>query len=799
MNYNQGKFQVSGTKNFFRAVLPVLLLTLIIGGAGYLVFYFQKQATKESVHKQLTTVADLKVSQIVLWRSERKGDAVAAGKHSFLSTAVGRWLQDGIPLDETRSKIAQQLTTLQQVYGYHNIFIIDTKRTVRLSLRPEREAVGDISLGLAKEILEGGGIVFSPFQRMKSRVNEIIYLDILAPLVVADGGRDRIVGVILLRINPSLFLYPLIQSWPVPSDTAETLLVTRQGEEVVFLNELRFRKNAALNLRYPIRDEQILAAKAALGVEGTVEGLDYRRVPVLGTLRKIPDSPWFVITKIDKSEAYSAIREKAVLIIGVTLVLIITVTLWVLARWRHESLTALRRIEWLMTKDVNADEYSRELESSYGDMSELNTSRVLLDAVGKDILFETVSDYVRLLDTSAAVYERNGDYALSLVTSGWCRLLDQTSRRLGDPPDNVSALKSERWHCHESCWTEASKVCIETGQPVDIECRGGIRIYAVPIWAGKEIVGAINFGYGDPPRDPKKLNDISGRYGIGMDELDSMAREYETRPPFIISAAKDRLISSSKLIGAMVERKRVEELLRESETTLQSLIDNSPVSMAIITQDTRIEYVNRKFVDVLGYTLDDVPTIEHLWFFVSPDKEYRRIAKKLWLERLEKATMDKTEMAGVEVLVTCRDGSIRNMIFQLSSVHKQNLLVLHDITDIRRAETAVKKIDDELKTIFDSVPATIWYKDTKNNFIRVNKQAAAFLGMQIEDIEGKPARELFPEHTDIYYMDDLEVINSGKPKLGILEEARNSSGEIRFIKTDKLPFINDEGKLIGII
>ena len=107
-----------------------------------------------------------------------------------------------------------------------------------------------------------------------------------------------------------------------PSETAETLLVRREGNEAVFLNELKFQKHTALALRMSLDSTDLPAVKAALGQEGIVEGVDYRGVPVLAAVRAVPDSPWFLVAKMDTAEVYAPMREwlwLTVLFVGVLL------------------------------------------------------------------------------------------------------------------------------------------------------------------------------------------------------------------------------------------------------------------------------------------------------------------------------------------------------------------------------------------------------------------------------------------------------------------------------------------------
>ncbi|HPJ12097.1 MAG TPA: PAS domain S-box protein [Caldisericia bacterium] len=237
---------------------------------------------------------------------------------------------------------------------------------------------------------------------------------------------------------------------------------------------------------------------------------------------------------------------------------------------RYQAEEELRRIEWMLSKKTAEEEESPT--PLYGDLSELNNCRLILDAVGQDVLKDIAGDFLGLLETSSAIYEKNGDYALGIFASSWCQFMDQASRGLCGTDDNKEALHCGKWLCHESCWKDSAKVAMSTGKPSDIECAGGIHMYAVPIFAGKEVVGAINFGYGDPPRDKETLEKLADKYRVPLEELLKKAKEYKSRPPYIIEIAKDRLQASANLIGEIVTRKIAEKELLKLNDQLEKKI-----------------------------------------------------------------------------------------------------------------------------------------------------------------------------------------------------------------------------------
>ena len=93
----------------------------------------------------------------------------------------------------------------------------------------------------------------------------------------------------------------------------------------------------------------------------------------------------------------------------------------------------------------------------------------------------------------------------------------------------------------------------------------------------------------------------------------------------------------------------------------------------------------------------------------------------------------------------------------------------------------------------------IWFKDTKDVVLRINKRAADAAGKSVEEIEGRPSIETYPQDFSKYHEDDMEVMLSGISKLGINERLVGRDGKDCWVRTDKVPVRSEKREVIGVI
>jgi PAS domain S-box-containing protein len=301
-----------------RGLLLVLgLFVVAIATLGVWFFGLQKDHIRTDARNGLQVIADLKVESIRRWRQERLGDAQWIFEASNFPSRVRDYLARGD--DEIRrTELVRWMEGWRRTSLYSRLLLLDPELQVRLAVPAVAAALEPVSAAAARTALRERRIVLADLHRESA--GGVVAMDLLVPLVVGNGSGIP-VGVLVFEIDPSRFIFPHIQTWPTPSKTGETLLVRRDGEDVVYLNTLRHRPDTALKVRVPTSRRELPAVRAALGEESVVEGVDYRDEPVLAALRAVPDSPWFLVAKQDLAEIDAPVRQWAWLVGGAVLVL----------------------------------------------------------------------------------------------------------------------------------------------------------------------------------------------------------------------------------------------------------------------------------------------------------------------------------------------------------------------------------------------------------------------------------------------------------------------------------------------
>ncbi|MCH7731279.1 MAG: PAS domain S-box protein [Candidatus Marinimicrobia bacterium] len=275
-------------------------------------------------------------------------------------------------------------------------------------------------------------------------------------------------------------------------------------------------------------------------------------------------------------------------------------------------------------------------------------------------------------------------------------------------------------------------------------------------------------------------------HGLGKLEFDSVGK-----PIRVIGVIQD-----------ITERKQAEERLKESERKFRNLFEESLDAVFISTLDDRILDMNKAGNELFGYTVDEFKKLNpEILYANKKDREsfLRKIKKQGFVKNLELKLQKKDG-----TIIYCLESSIGIRDANGNLIGYQG--IIRDITKrkqaeekLRNSERRYKHLFDELEAIFDLLPALIFYKDTENRLIRVNKYVADAYEMTKNELEGV---NLFDLHTkdqaQAYWDDDLKVINSGKPKLDIDEPWETAEG-LKWVNTSKIPFVDENGDIIGII
>ncbi len=342
------------------------VLAFCFAAAGYGFYSHKREVIRNTKSAELKVIAKLRAGEIARWRQERLNDA-RLDSSGIVRLLMQSWTEHAGGENE-RSELLARMKMFQEVQGYESLIVARPDERVLLSTDPGIVDLEPQARRLIRQAIASNGAVFGELFRCKDCAH--VHLDVVSPILDAQ---DRPIAALILRYDPQTSLFPLVQSWPTPSPSAETQLVRRDGEDALLLNVLRHRVDPALTVRFPLSRTDVTAVQAALGQIGKFEGLDYRGEEVLAEILPVEGSPWFIVSKVDRDELLAPLYDEGRLIlIVVTLAIAMTGILGQLANRTRKLRLQQHLLQAEKERRTSEERYRSILHASSGVLSILD-------------------------------------------------------------------------------------------------------------------------------------------------------------------------------------------------------------------------------------------------------------------------------------------------------------------------------------------------------------------------------------------------------------------------------------------
>ncbi|MDP3481469.1 MAG: PAS domain S-box protein, partial [Desulfoprunum sp.] len=173
--------------------------------------------------------------------------------------------------------------------------------------------------------------------------------------------------------------------------------------------------------------------------------------------------------------------------------------------------------------------------------------------------------------------------------------------------------------------------------------------------------------------------------------------------PYHFTGRRAVLDGKQYLVGVgtdITDRKLAEKTLRESEEKFKAMVETFPLAIHLtVGLEQRSEYLNPAMIRLFGYTMEDIPTIEQWWPLAYPDETYRKQISEEWTRRVAHALETQLPIEPIEVVVTCKDGSKKNISWGYITLGEKNYSCGLDLTERKRAEEEKAHLESQLHQV----------------------------------------------------------------------------------------------------
>jgi len=823
-------------KNFskWQVLLIAIIAIIFLGTAAIYYYYTETKDIRKEKYEYLNAVAMLKIDQITKWRKERLSEA------EFFPT-VGRFIKSTVFLSENpndkeaKNFLIQTLNPIKERHSYKNFLITDLKNRVLFSIDPDEKSLDSITIAYSNISTELDSVMFTDFYYCNSHSN--IHLDILSPIKDNNG---KIIGTFILRFDPKDFLFPLIQKWPTPSKTAESVIFKKENDQLRFISELKYKKNSAMNLALPLTKTEYVAVKGALGEKGIVEGKDYRGVEVLADLNKIPGTEWYLVSKIDKDEIYSDLffRARAIsLLTVISFLFVIAMAMYLirnkqtstykdlfikekeLSETREEFRTTLYSIgDAVITTDSKgfvkymngvAEQLTGWLESEASDKMlndvfkivnedtdiavENPVTRVLksgsvVGLANHTMLIRKDGSQIPIADSGSPIKNSDGK-----ITGVVLVFRDQTEERSKEKAILESNDKFSK--IFNSSSESISLTQMATGKVAEVN-DGFVEMFG---YNRDEVIGfsTIDLGLWTNPSDRERMISILKTEGSIKNFEATGKRKNQELFTALISGELVFIDNKQMLlltIRDITDRKKLEAALKTEKDRINAILNLVGDPIFVKDNQHRFTLGNKAFYEMVG--LDENNVIGKTLAEDIPEDEMEHFLK---IDRLvlDTGIPDTSEE---ELTINNQTRTIITNKTRFTDDSGNRLLIgsIHDITDRVNAEKEKAHFNDLMKYIISNTKSAVSVFDTQMNYIYVSDRYFDDFHITDKNLIGRNHYEVFPNLPQ--FLRDIHKRSlSGETISGDDDPLIHPDGSMDWANWTSMPWYKTDGKIGGII
>ena len=216
-------------------------------------------------------------------------------------------------------------------------------------------------------------------------------------------------------------------------------------------------------------------------------------------------------------------------------------------------------------------------------------------------------------------------------------------------------------------------------------------------WSKEELEGRMSWTQFMVLEDLEKIKEhpVKKREENGYEESQQYEFRFVDRQGTIKNVLNKMAMipGTGKSIASLLDitpRKRGEKALEREKEKFRVLVEKSPLGISIIQKDGQYKYINPMFMEIFGYTLEDVPTGREWFRQAYPEKKDRKQAISTWISDLKR--LRSGEVRTQTFTVTCKDRSQKVVLFRAVTTETGDQFVIYeDITEKRRLEAQLQQ------------------------------------------------------------------------------------------------------------